>query len=596
MPPKRVTEAQLRRSQPLRPQTDRSSDASVPTTVLTLHQPLASLMVWGLKRVEGRVWDSAFRGRLWIHAASKPIEESECTGGLAQCEEFYRQVFAEDTGQDPNDCNFPDHYPTSCLVGLVDVVDVVPADKYLSWRTLPKGAMQEGETNGCGYFFLCEQQRRLAIPFAMSGQHKLWHLGKGTAQNALRGLIDSEQMPISFMGHKEASVLQLAEDKRDKKQRRANAAAGSDQAAADCTSQWQCLTCTLVQSTMNAQCEVCGCEPPSAAVCVDLWTCEVCSFENSLLMMTCEMCGAATSQLQLPQSEDQQLVQYLAEDSGDEEAHYNDPYSGDEEAHYNDPYSAEEEQASTCWDCEACSFSNHYSMQQCEMCGSPQPEFDLIQPESAESEPHGHDELGSSEEFEMLLQMQLEALEPQHLAVASECPAISHGSQLEDSGSIFQAHLASVQSSAEVKQVSRALMEDPRIQAASCAPMAYRFSEGNTTKSDCLDMGEAGAGSRLAQLLETMKAQNVLVMVSRKVDGPMLGGRRWNHFLNGARELLQQCGHDARDSNPKSRKKSSKSGHKDKGNHIGGGGQNEVAEFAPTRKQKNYSAQHKDHG
>ena len=69
-------------------------------------------------------------------------------------------------------------------------------------------------------------------------------------------------------------------------------------------------------------------------------------------------------------------------------------------------------------------------------------------------------------------------------------------------------------------------MEDPRIQAAFCAPMAYRFSEGNTTKSDCLDMGEAGAGSRLGQLLETMKAQNVLVMVSWKVDGPMLGGRR----------------------------------------------------------------------
>jgi hypothetical protein len=26
----------------------------LPVTVLSLHQPLASLMVWGLKRVEGR--------------------------------------------------------------------------------------------------------------------------------------------------------------------------------------------------------------------------------------------------------------------------------------------------------------------------------------------------------------------------------------------------------------------------------------------------------------------------------------------------------------------------------------------------------------
>ena len=92
----------------------------------------------------------------------------------------------------------------------------------------------------------------------------------------------------------------------------------------------------------------------------------------------------------------------------------------------------------------------------------------------------------------------------------------------------------------------------------------------------------------------------VLSLVLQLLDGLGLNrlDYRWNHFLNCARELLQQCGHDARNSstNPKSRKKGSKSGNKDKGNHIGGGGQNEVAKFTPTKKQKKYSARNKDHG
>lgn len=37
-------------------------------TCLTMHQPWASLLVYGIKRAEGRGWSTDFRGRLWIHA------------------------------------------------------------------------------------------------------------------------------------------------------------------------------------------------------------------------------------------------------------------------------------------------------------------------------------------------------------------------------------------------------------------------------------------------------------------------------------------------------------------------------------------------
>lgn len=45
---------------------------------MSMHQPWASLLVYGIKQHEGRVWSSAHRGRLWIAAASK-------VGGQLMC-------------------------------------------------------------------------------------------------------------------------------------------------------------------------------------------------------------------------------------------------------------------------------------------------------------------------------------------------------------------------------------------------------------------------------------------------------------------------------------------------------------------------------
>ena len=40
-------------------------------------QPWASLLVYGVKRVEGRPWYTSHRGRLWIASASKKPEPAE---------------------------------------------------------------------------------------------------------------------------------------------------------------------------------------------------------------------------------------------------------------------------------------------------------------------------------------------------------------------------------------------------------------------------------------------------------------------------------------------------------------------------------------
>ena len=42
-----------------------------------MHQPWASLLVYGLKRIEGRGWPTEHTGQLWIHSTSKQATAQE---------------------------------------------------------------------------------------------------------------------------------------------------------------------------------------------------------------------------------------------------------------------------------------------------------------------------------------------------------------------------------------------------------------------------------------------------------------------------------------------------------------------------------------
>ena len=134
---------------------------------LSMHQPWASLLVYGIKRVEGRGWNTDFRGRLWIHAAAKePTPEL-----IASCEERYREIYRQHG--DNVTIEFPKHYPTSALLGYVDVVDVVPNSVFTS-LPLPETVLQEEE--GSPYVFFCQNYHRILIPFTLCGDHKIWKL------------------------------------------------------------------------------------------------------------------------------------------------------------------------------------------------------------------------------------------------------------------------------------------------------------------------------------------------------------------------------------------------------------------------------------
>ncbi|KAL3320696.1 Activating signal cointegrator 1 [Cichlidogyrus casuarinus] len=121
---------------------------------LSMHQPWASLLVLGIKKHEGRSWYSAHRGPLWISAASKQPEQSE----IEKVEQFYI-----DRGFEKS--IFPSSYPTSCILGSVNVIDVLPLTNYLE-------QFPEGESS-CPFVFICDNPRELLFKLPMKGKHKI---------------------------------------------------------------------------------------------------------------------------------------------------------------------------------------------------------------------------------------------------------------------------------------------------------------------------------------------------------------------------------------------------------------------------------------
>lgn len=135
-------------------------------TCLSMHQPYASLLVMGAKIHEGRTWYSSHRGRLWIHAASKPPTDEEV--------KFLQNQHRLTSGVE--NYQFPPYYPTSCLLGSVDVEDCLAQEEY-------REKFPDGES-ASPFVFICTNPQELLIKFPMSGKHKLFKLEPNIHQAA----------------------------------------------------------------------------------------------------------------------------------------------------------------------------------------------------------------------------------------------------------------------------------------------------------------------------------------------------------------------------------------------------------------------------
>ncbi|BFG00184.1 activating signal cointegrator 1 [Drosophila madeirensis] len=138
---------------------------------MSMHQPWASLLVAGIKKHEGRVWYSEHRGRLWIASTAKEPHPEE----IAHMEEFYRLHY-----KDPN-LKFPEHYPTSSLLGCVHVENCVPQEEY-------RDSYPRGESDS-PYVFVCSKPEQLQILLPVQGDHKIYELPLKTHNAACKTLL-----------------------------------------------------------------------------------------------------------------------------------------------------------------------------------------------------------------------------------------------------------------------------------------------------------------------------------------------------------------------------------------------------------------------
>ncbi|XP_021742158.1 uncharacterized protein LOC110708351 [Chenopodium quinoa] len=149
---------------------------------LTMHQPWASLLVYGIKRIEGRSWPAPIRGRLWIHAASKVPDVAT----IKAMEEFYREIYAVDG---VTDLKFPEHYPVSRLIGCVEIAGCLRREELASWKAVPEGVRLEALTDFC---WLCEQPQKLTDPLKMRGDQGVYNLEWKVAEAAVISLLPAE--------------------------------------------------------------------------------------------------------------------------------------------------------------------------------------------------------------------------------------------------------------------------------------------------------------------------------------------------------------------------------------------------------------------
>ncbi|RVE74236.1 hypothetical protein OJAV_G00020050 [Oryzias javanicus] len=141
---------------------------------LSMHQPWASLLVRGIKKVEGRTWYTSHRGRLWIAAAAKKPTPQE----IAEVEEMYRRLSKKEV-------KFPKDYPSGCLLGCVNVTDCLSQQQFR--EQLPETC----EESSSPFVFICTNPQELLVKFPMKGKHKIWKLESHHHQGAKKGLVPS---------------------------------------------------------------------------------------------------------------------------------------------------------------------------------------------------------------------------------------------------------------------------------------------------------------------------------------------------------------------------------------------------------------------
>lgn len=119
---------------------------------ITLKQPWASLVAYGIKKYEFRTWKTNYRGKLLIHA-----------GAGIDKDEMKKYV---DLGID---------FPKSKIIAIVDLVDCCLLDDELNKKIILENNIAYGNKIRTGYAWKLDNVKMINIAKKINGQLGLWN-------------------------------------------------------------------------------------------------------------------------------------------------------------------------------------------------------------------------------------------------------------------------------------------------------------------------------------------------------------------------------------------------------------------------------------
>lgn len=138
---------------------------------ISLHQPWASLIALGLKRVETRSWPTSYRGPLLVHAAKRwTAAEREVVARLRAADVAFRVLLPDDweTGAA--------NPPLGAILAVVNVTDCQPMTAESIARTPERERMVGGWAPGRWAWETADWMRPVLPPIPLRGRQGLFEV------------------------------------------------------------------------------------------------------------------------------------------------------------------------------------------------------------------------------------------------------------------------------------------------------------------------------------------------------------------------------------------------------------------------------------
>lgn len=146
----------------------------------------------------------------------------------------------------------------------------------------------------------------------------------------------------------------------------------------------------------------------------------------------------------------------------------------------------------------------------------------------------------AARELQAQQEMVGELLAKAHETLVTSAIPIWSGETITDRRSKFIAHMAPVSSVDDVHEVVATLRQQKHIAIAAHPTIwAYRFTDANgVVHQNSDDDGEKGASTRMMFLLDQLKVDGYVVVVTRWFGGTLLGPDRFKHIMEVTKNML----------------------------------------------------------